>query len=277
MQSKKKITLNTAFLLVLMLLTHSVSAQEADYQQPSISSEKGGMPTCRIHFTKSWEDYAADFGEMPTSEFSRQLTSAFKSAGVHLAPEPFVPWSRATEQVMRGNGHGLSVALETPERAEVLEFLGPIFRSKWYAYQKSGEPQVDTTNPKVGVFNTYADLAPVQQAVKDINGQIIGMPLERLGRMLETGYIDMIYGPVIGVGYLQDKMKQELERVPGIEFEMLSYVAIRKDAPCMHKKDALNVALAEWSQSDIALAYSTASPLAKNFADIMKSARGRAK
>lgn len=210
---------------------------------------------------------------MPTSEFFRQIERVFAKAGVRLRPEPFVPWTRAVEQVVRGTGHGLSVALETPERAEVLEFLGPIFRSKWYAYKKSGTEGPDLSAPKVGVYSTYAALAPVKKAVAEINGDIIGMPLQRLGRLLEEERIDILYAPAIGIGYLQEKMAQSLEKVPGIEFDMLSYVAIRKDAPCMEKKDALNTALVDWSKSEVAQAYAVASPLSRTFADIMQSAQ----
>lgn len=271
--NKKSISWYAAFLLVAGLIP-PVSSQNVRFQN---EDKSGGVPMCRLHFTRSWEDYGAALGTMPTTEFSRQLGVVFADVGTRMEPEPFVPWTRAIEQVMRGSDHGLSVALATPERAKTLEFLGPIFRSKWYAYKKQGHPVTNMDNPKVGVFNTYAELAPVQKAVSEINGEIIGMPLQRLGRMLEEGRVDLIYGPVIGIGYLQNQMHQTLEQVPGIEFELLSYVAIRKDAPCMSRKDALNEALVAWSETDVAQAYSTASPLSKTFADIMGQREGQAK
>lgn len=230
------------------------------------------QPVCRMHFTQSWEDYDAPLGAMPTSEFSKQMKKVFGKAGVTLQAAPFVPWNRAIEQVTRGKDHGLSVALETPERAKALAFLGPIFRNKWYAYKKSGADP-DITAPKVGVYSTYAYLAPVKKAVEDINGEIVGMPLERLGRMLDEQRVDIIYAPELGIGYLQDRMKQALEQVPGIEFDMLTYVAIRHDAPCMQHKDVLNQALLDWSQSEVAKAYAVASPQARTFSEILESAK----
>lgn len=236
-----------------------------------LAAQEVETPVCRVHFTQSWEDFDAPLGAKPSSEFSRQLINVFQKAGIKLEPAPFVPWTRAIEQVTRGKDHGLSVALETPQRAEALAFLGPIFRNKWYAYKKSGSDP-DLTAPKVGVYSTYAYLEPVKKAVKDINGEIVGMPLERLGRMLEEQRVDLIYAPELGIGYLQDRMKQALELVPGIEFDMLTYVAIRHDAPCMQHKEALNQALIDWSQSDVAQAYAVASPQARTFSEILESA-----
>lgn len=253
---------------ILLLAAFGAQAQEA-----SENTKIADPLTCRIHFTRSWEDYGAEMGTVPTSEFYRQLERVFADVGVRLEPEPFVPWSRAIEQVVRGTGHGLSVALETPERAEVLEFLGPIFRSRWNAYKKQGAADPDLNNPKVGVYSTYANLAPVQKAVEDINGEIVGMPLPRLSRLLEENRVDILYAPAIGIGYLQERMNLALEKIPGIEFEMLSYVAIRKDAPCMKHQDALNEALIAWSKTEIAQSYAVASPLSRTFTEVLESAK----
>lgn len=256
------------FILLLVALPLAVAAN-------AVAQEAGEYtPVCRVHFTQSWEDFDAPLGSTPTSEFSKQMIKVFRQAGVKLELAPFVPWTRAIEQVTRGTDHGLSVALETPERAEEMAFLGPIFSNKWYVYKKTGtEP--DLTAPKVGIYSTYAGLAPVQKAVADINGEIVGMPLQRLGRMLDEQRIDIIYAPELGIGYLQDRMKQALELVPGIQFDMLTYVAIRHDAPCMQRKEQLNQALMDWSTSEVAQAYAIASPQARTFADILENAKGQ--
>lgn len=268
MQQKIKTAPRVYLTFLLLFATCAVNAQETPK-----TTKTTDPPTCRIHFTRSWEDYGAEMGTVPTGEFYRQLERVFAGVGVRLEPEPFVPWSRAIEQVVRGTGHGLSVALETPERAEVLAFLGPIFRSKWYAYKKQGADDPDLSNPKVGVYSTYSDLAPVQKAVEDINGEIVGMPLPRLSRLLEENRVDILYAPAIGIGYLQERMNLALEKIPGIEFEMLSYVAIRKDAPCMKQKEALNEALIAWSETEIAQSYAVASPLSRTFTEVLESAK----
>lgn len=230
------------------------------------------LAVCRIHFTKSWEDQDAPLGTLPTTMFSKELVKVFESVGAKLEPAPYVPWTRATEQVARGTDHGLSVALETPERGKTLAFLGPIFRNKWYAYKTINQP-LNAEKPKVGVYGTYAKLAPIQEAVKAINGEIIGMPLERLGRMLEEGRIDLIYSPPLGVGYLNERLQQSLETVPGIEFEVLTYVAVRHDAPCMAMKDELNEALQTWAESDVAKVLASASSEDRTYEEILASAK----
>lgn len=250
--------------LLLTFLTMVPAASNAFEDHP---------PTCRIHFTRSWEDLDASIGTLPKSEFFKQIKSAFAKGGVRLEAAPFVPWSRATEQVLRGEDHGLSLALKTTERQEELAFLGPIFETTWYAYKIKGTGERDLIGAKIGVSNSYAKLEPIVAAIQAFQGEIIGMPAQRLGRMLKEQRVDAIAWPEYGIDYLQQEMQLELERSSGVAFNVQTFVAVRKDAPCMSRRVQLNEALRAWSKTDIAIAYSKASPLTRNVASSLDAGR----
>ncbi|MBO6505884.1 MAG: hypothetical protein JJ850_02385 [Kordiimonadaceae bacterium] len=230
-------------------------------------------PSCRMYFTQSWDDINAPLGSYPTSGFYQKLKTIFADAGAELIAEPFVPWTRAVEEVMRGKGQGLSMALETPSRAEKLAFLGPIFTNKWYKYIRRGA-NPNMASPTVGVLRTYADLTPIIEAVEAMNGTLIGMPYERLGRMLEEDRVDVILASEYGISLLLDRRQQQLERLPGEGVDVHTYVAIKHDAPCMTRKAELNAALSTWAKTDDAKTYSVGPPNAQNLTIMKKQADG---
>lgn len=244
-------------------LLSQTSTAQTDESLPPLT------PACRLHFTMDWEDNDTEPGTLPQSRFSKEIQGVFQSVGVHLEPEPITPWPRAIEQVMRGQSHGLAVALKTPERAEVMHFLGPVFLTPWAAYRHKETQISSTERPKIGVFDTYAHLAPIQEAVADIGGDIVSLSPERLGRMLAAGRIDMLYAPNLEERDIQELVKQPLETISDLGFDVRIYVALRKDAPCAGQRERLDAAIDAWSTTDIAQAYGIAPITSRTFGEVM--------
>lgn len=229
------------------VLTEYQDAPAADKKFDASLEDK---PVCRIHFFKNWSDTYAPDGAIPSSDFSKAMIRVFDNAGVILEPVPFMPWPRAVESVMRGRDHGLSVVLKTHDRLKKLEFLGPVFIFNWGAFRSLKREYDFKESPRVGIPIQFSHLTPVKEAVDAIGGEAVSMSLPRLQRMLDEGLIDLIFGPHAGQRDIDKAIGKTIVEVPSMAFEVRSYVAIRKDAPCISQKSALNTAIIAWSKTE---------------------------